>query len=84
MVLCRTSVSNGSVENWYNNRAYNAPVILDSAQPQLGLSNVRVFAANGMIHCFFTRENSVSNYRYYNIDNSSLPFVISAFGSGIE
>jgi hypothetical protein len=80
--LCRTSVSNGSVENWYNNGF--APAVLDSAQPQLGLSNVRVFAANGMIHCFFTRENSVSNYRYYNIDNSSLPFVISAFGSGIE
>ena len=81
MILCRTSVSNGSVENWYNNGYY--PGVLDSADPQLGLSNVRVIAANGMIHCFFTRENNASNSKYYNIDNSSLPFVISAFGTGI-
>ena len=80
VVLCRTSVQNGSVETWYNNGF--APSKVDSANPQLGLSDTRVLSVGGVFICSFTRQNSVSNARYYNVDNSSLPYLIAAFGSG--
>ena len=79
-ILCRTSISNTSVENWYNNGF--SPSVLESSNPQLGLSNVQVFAMDGMLVCLFTRMNIMNTSKYYSIANDSLPYIISAFGSG--
>ena len=78
--MCRTSISNVSVENWINN-GY-VPSVLNSSDPQIGLSNVSVYSEDGRIRCHFTRDNTAPIYNYYTIDNSSLPFIVSAFGSG--
>ena len=78
--MCRTSISNTSVENWYNDGF--VPGVLDSSDPRLGLKKVSVQSLDGRIHCYFTRDNTNPAANYYNINNASLPFIISAFGSG--
>ena len=81
VVICKTTSSNnGTVQTWFNN-GY-VPIVVDLANPNLGLSNTRISAASGFLQCNFTRQNSIMNSKYYNLNNMSTPFIIVAFGSG--
>jgi len=42
-----------------------------------------VQAISGRMDCSFSRQNTINNPKYYNLNNMSTPYFIVAFGSGL-
>jgi len=42
-----------------------------------------VQAVSGRMECSFSRQNTINNPKYYNLNNMSTPYFIVAFGSGL-
>lgn len=66
------------VRHFYN-QGYSS-IILDTSNPSLGLSNTLVEVQNGVMSCRFTRENTLDNVRYHNL-NSATTFISAAYNT---
>ena len=70
-------VCTSDVKHYYND-GYR-PVLFDTSNPLLGLSNTSVvFNQNTMI-CRFSRDNSNSDQRYFDISKNN-PYILIAYG----
>lgn len=78
-MVCKKSSTLSAVEHYYNN-GYS-PEYIDSANPTLGLSSSSIEVSSSSLICRFSRENSNSNTKYFNLNSAQGPFVIVAFGS---
>lgn len=75
-----------SVSHYINSGMYTPPVLIDSNQPNIGLSNSQVVTIQQQprsnISCSFRRDNSNSAAGYIQVNDISELFMIVAFGSG--
>ena len=76
-VVCKSTSNGKTIQHYYNNRT--TPSLIDQANPTIGLTNTKLTFDSQFIICSFTRENSNSNPRYYNINNN--PYVLTAWGT---
>jgi hypothetical protein len=76
-VVCKSTSNGKTVQHYYNNR--NTPGLIDQANPTIGLTNAKLTFDSQNIICSFTRENSNSNSKYFNITNN--PIVLTAWGT---
>ena len=77
VVVCQSLPNSRSVRHFYNN-GYSVE-LLDLDQPTLGLSNSALIIDQDKLTCIFTRQNSNSNSKYFDL-NAKTPYVIAAFG----
>lgn len=70
--------SSNAVEHYYNTGYSTA--LLDTNNPTIGITDasMTVDASNNLI-CRFTRDNTNSNSRYYNL-NAGSPYILAAIG----
>jgi len=75
---CSGANCQATVEHYFNRNRNSMP--LDSANRQIGFSNVRVLRANGKLLCSFTRMNSMPSLPDY-YDSAAKPyFILNADG----
>ena len=78
MVVCK---SNGNVKNveHYFNQGYTVTAI-DTANRALGLTATSITFDQNIMTCSFTRENSNTNSKYFDISKSN-PYILVAYGT---
>ena len=58
------------------------PILLDSNDRNIGLSNKNVSVDGSKITCRFTRVNSIANSRYFDMNANTAGYLLVAYGSG--
>ena len=78
VIVCLNPLQgNKTVQHYYNSkyRSY----LLDLSNPTIGISSSSINVYDKSLVCSFTRENSNTNRKYFNL-NTQLPYIISAYG----
>ena len=80
VVMCTSSQGSMQVMHYYNNGHRSS--LLDTNEPSIGLSESNITLDENYLVCSYTRENSNSNGKYFDLNKSS-PYIQVAYGSGI-
>ena len=81
-MVCRNGVNNGHSVSQYAGNG-NQASLLDSVNPDTGLTDTLVMTANGNLTCYFSRYNVLLVNQYIPVvDGSS--FLFFTFGPGIN
>ena len=78
VVICLNTVTNKTFLHQYNS-AYGSD-LMDPNNQQLGLTNQSISTTNNVLTCSFSRDNSNSNSKYFNL-NTQTPYLIVAYGT---
>jgi hypothetical protein len=77
-IVCRSTPTGVQIVHYYNNKT--TPVIMDALNPTLGITNFRFVLNSTYIICSFTRQNTNSNARYFNLVKGNDPYFLVAYG----
>ena len=79
-VVCLNPTNGPATVKHYYNTGFTS-ALLDSAVPALGISNATVKLTGATLVCSFTRQNSHTNTKYFNLDANRSPYLLTAFGT---
>jgi hypothetical protein len=80
-VICKNLANVVASVTHYFNFVF-LPVVLDSNQKQIGLTNANVSVNGNNLTCSFTRDNTNANSRYYDMNANTAGYLLVAYGSG--